>query len=235
MKDLQRKLDLCATQAVGTRDLWPEIAQRAQNRVRSAPRQAISPLGWVALAVALLVLTGTAAYAAAPILRGVYRINPTWNQSAADASHPVDMSQTQGDCTVTVEQVFADSERILIGGSVHGPETMSLSPTKLSLVTGDGIDLPFVDGAGDAREDGTSAWVWAFDATGLDALPPELDLRLSFELSGIPRNTAPEPMAEPADRRGDGSVVSVELSPIEPTVYGPFRFAFSAPVADPSK
>ena len=35
--------------------------------------------------------------------------------------------------------------------------------------------------------------------------------------------------------RGDGSVVSVELSPIEPTVYGPFRFAFSAPVADPSK
>jgi len=232
MKDLKRKLDLCATQAVGTRDLWPDIARRVQNRVRSAPRQAISPLGWVALVVALLVLTGTAVYAAAPILRGVYRINPTWNQSAADASHPVDMSQTQGDCTVTIEQVFIDSERILIGGSVHGPETMSLSPTKLSLVTGDGIDLPFIDGAGDAREEGTSAWVWAFDATSLDALPSELDLRLSFQMSGIPRNTAAEPMAEPADRRGDGSVVAVELSPIETTIYGPFSFAFSVPVAD---
>jgi len=235
MKDLQRKLDLCATQAMGTRDLWPDIAQRAQNQPRSAPRLANSPLGWVALAVALLVLTGTAAYAAAPILRGVYRINPTWNPSAADASHPVNLSQTQGDCTVTVEQVFADSERILIGGSVHGPETMSLSPTRLSLVTGDGIDLPFVDGAGDAREDGTSAWVWAFDATSLDALPSELDLRLSFQMGGLPRNTAPEPMAEPADRRGDGGVVGVELSPIETTIYGRFSFAFSVPVADPTE
>jgi hypothetical protein len=232
MKEIQGKLDQFAGQVTGSRDLWPEIERRLRKGTPLASRRAISSLRWVAVTASLLVLASTAAYAAGPILQSVYRINPNWNPAAADSSHQVNLSQTVDGCTVTVDQVFVDSERILIGGNTDGPEEMSLSPTKLKLVTDDGVDLPFVDGAGDAREDGTSAWVWAFDATAMEPLPSQPSLRLSFQLNGIPREKAPPPTAEPAEKSGDGSALVVELSPLESSVYGPFVFTFTVPVSD---
>jgi len=230
MRHIQRTLDDCASRAVGQIDLWPKIERKVLRQSSQALGKPASRLGWVALAVSLLVVASTAVYAAGPILKGVYRINPTWDPAAADASHPVNLSQTVDDCTVTVEQVYAYSERILIGITVDGPAGMSRVPVHMCLTTEEGIRLPWIDGAGDAPEQ----WVLAFDATSLGDLPSELRLHLSLEISAISVDEAASPTAAPADAAGDGGVVAVELSPIETTVYGPFTFEFTIPVSTSS-
>lgn len=226
--EIKQRLDDVAGYALGTTDLWPGIQRRATHRTRLARWMPATRLGWAALAAVAVVLLGSVAYAAAPLLTDVYRINPTWSPEASELSHPLSVSQTRDGCTVTLEQIYVDQERILIGLNVIGPGEMSLAPTGAILRTEDGLALPFVDGAGHA-EPGAAAHVLAFDATPLGELSDPLTLEFSFGIHAIPVGEAAPPMAPP-EHASDQSL-AVVLSPIETTLFGPYRFRISVPTA----
>jgi hypothetical protein len=231
-QEIKQRLDSVADQALGAVDLWPGVERRTLRGLRRARWMPASRLGWAAVAAVAVVLLGSAAYAAAPLLTDVYRINPTWNPAAGDSSYPVQVTQTIDGCTVTLEQVFIDQERILIGVSGTGPSEMSLGPTNVTLHTGDGQTLPWVDGAGHG-DLGAAAWVLAFDATSLEELPDLLTLDLSLSISAIPVDEAHPSPATP-EHASDQSL-EVVLSPIEASVFGPFRFTVSVPTAEATR
>ena len=226
---LRRVLDECGAQ-VGRPRIWPEIRRRlvAQAPLETRRRPA-SRLQWsVGLIVAALVI-GTGVYAGGSLLKGAYEINPAW-QTAAEQSHSVYLTQTHDDCTVTIEQVYADASRVVLGLSVQGPTSMSLAPGDTKLSTADGTLLPFIDGGGNADDPqrGVFTWVLSFDASAIGAMPAELSLNLAFRLNGFPvGEAAPENLA--------GDPTTTELEPIETRRYGPFTFELTVPVSDNSK
>ena len=230
---IRQKMDEAAAQALGTPDLWPALERRVARGSRRARWLPATRLGWAALTAIAVVLLGSVAYAAAPLVADIYRINPNWNPAARDESHLVHLTQTIDGCTVTLERVYVDSERILIGISAAAPGEMSLAPTRAVLRTEDGRALPFVDGAGHA-EPGAGAYVLAFDATSLAERSGLLALDLSLSIHAVPVGEAPPPMAPPAEALAE-SAVAVALEPLDATLFGPYRFAVRVPTGSASQ
>lgn len=226
---LRRMLDECGAQ-VGRPRIWPEIRRRlaAQAPVATRRRTAFRLRWSVGLIVAALVI-GTGVYAGGSLLKGAYEINPAW-QKAAEQSHPVHLTQTQDDCTVTIEQAYADTERVVLGLSVQGPIGVSLSPGDTRLNLADGTFLPFIDGGGNADpQRGAFTWVLSFDASAVGSMPAELPLSLAFRLNGFPVGEAAPPIAPPENLAGDPTVMRLE--PIKPRHYGYFAFKLTVPVS----
>ncbi len=225
---IRRRLDDCAT-VVGRPNLWPEIRRRLATQTPGRAVRRSFRVQWATGVIVAALVIGTGVYAGSSLLKGAYEINPAW-QRAAENSHPVHLTQTQDDCTVTIEQVYADAELVVIGFTVQSSAGMSVAPGDAWLTTDDGTVLPRLDGGGYAApESRTTSWLLSFDPSAMAAMPSELRARLTLKLSGVVVEDGAGPTAQPMEAEGEAQAFM--LSPIKATPYGPFTFELVVPVS----
>lgn len=231
-------------------DLWPAIQARLQT-----PRQAslwarwmpATRLGWAFLVLTLFLSFGAVVYALAPIVMSRLFQQEAGLRHVEQASlvQELNLSQTVGGVTVTLQRAYADANRIVVGFTISGPAGQRYDSRQVMLTDAAGTIFPEgplmygVTGQSDILEvelpPGEESYVISFDAAAIQGTPSVLHLRLTMEVEEfvLPPN-APElsptpdsPPAEPPD-----SMVIVVLEPLpasEGTIVGPFTFDFSVP------
>jgi hypothetical protein len=160
-------------------------------RVRLPRRATIA----AALVLAAVLLAGSA-YALEPLLNGVFNMEPGTQQIIElNLAQRVHISRALGGFTVTIERVYADSNRVVIGYSVatppgHGYSVDFMDPV---LTTPDGTALPAGGGMGSGNVGNTQGNVLFFDASGIDGSPEALQLHLVAQgLGGMEHAGSPD-------------------------------------------
>jgi len=240
---LARALDeLEAERVPADLDLWPRLRARITAQPHGAmPGRShpITRLGWVALAVAGLLLLSTTAYATMPTIGRLLRLfEPETMGQGESLGQQLNLSQTIGDVTVSVEWAYADAECIRIGYTVRSRDGRRFDPRPGRLADAEGRPMPWTMGYGVAGEsdrlgvalplgEGSYVAVFANEAHRAavgETLKLHLDLEVEELILPVPASAA-EPAAGPA---GPGSVL-LEPLPVGEHL-GPFTFEFSIPV-----
>jgi hypothetical protein len=145
---------------------------------RWLPRRAATVAA--ALVLAAVVLAGSA-YALVPLLNSVFNMEPGTQQLIElNLAQRVHISRPLGGFMVTVERVYADSNRVVIGYTVatppgHGYSVDLVDPV---LTTQDGTALPGGSGMGSGNVGNMEGNVLFFDASGITGNPTSLSLHL---------------------------------------------------------
>jgi hypothetical protein len=199
-------------------------------------------LGWASLILALLLILSAAAYALAPAVGQLFQQEPGLQHvEQANLVQELDLSQTVNDVTVTLEQAYADANRIVVGYTIKDPDGQRYDVHHLTLTDAAGAVFPGTIGLGvTGRSDifgiqlppGEGSYVNCFDAAVVEGTPAELDLRLVVEVRErvLPTDmpgTSPAPAGSPAE---PPEPMVVELEPMpQGAIVGTFTFDFSMP------
>jgi hypothetical protein len=238
-------LDEVAAQGLPTgADLWPVLRERALRRRRRSSVARWVPatrLGWAALALAAVVVFGglvAAARAAVPGIVGLLQKDERLQQVDLGRAQSLDLSQTIGGVTVTLEWAYADGERVLVGYTVRSSDGRRFDPYHPALTDAGGHALPWQGGYGltgqsdlvqEALPAGAGTYVEIFEYTrSSSALPEVLRLRFVTHVHELVLPAA-SPVPTASAREAGAAVVELEPLPNGETV-GPFEFAFSLAV-----
>jgi hypothetical protein len=232
--------ELAEQEVPASLDLWPAIQARLQPQRHPSWWTRIVPatrLGWAFLALALFLALGAAAYAVAPILSRVSQMEAGLQHiEQSKLGQELNLSQTLNGITVTLQWVYADANRLVVGFMVNGPEDLpgnhALSPARVTLTDAAGTVFPGLVGYGVTGQSdilkvslpsGEGAYLLTFDAAPIEGEPAELDLQLVMEVETY---VVPTPVPSTPD-------VYEDMGPLEPVVpmatAGPFTFDFSVP------
>ena len=221
-----------------TLDLWPEIQARVQPQRCPLLWTRLMPttrLGWAGLITALLLAFSAGAYAVAPLLSQAFQMEAgLYHIEQANLSQEVNLSQTVDGITVTLERVYADANRIVVGYTVNGstdmPDNRNLFPAQVTLTDEQGIVFPAIGGVGrfipvgpgaEAAEAWTGGFVASFDAAVVQGAHEALHLCLVMDVETYVVPTPMPPTPDVYEDRGSPD-------PIVPvTTAGPFTFDFS--------
>jgi hypothetical protein len=166
-------------------------------------------LAWALVPLAILLVGGTA-YAAISLMGGFFQtLAPDVEKAGLVVK--LDLSHTIDGVTVRLEQGYADSNTVLIGYTVMGRNARySPDARELSLVGGQ--DLPGMGGLGYVPTLNLLNWhpaettaVAAFDASVVEGMPAELNLRFETTVGDSPTVAGSD------------------------TTWGPFVFNFTLP------
>ncbi len=206
---LKRQLDEIAEQGIPeTLDLWPAIRRRIEavrpQRAQEAPQRTLR-IAWAvvpALAAILgLALFGLATYAGAqaPFDRAAELVQP--NDSGMYAVyneglyHKLDMSQSFGDLTFTINWAYADPVRAVIGYTTeYGPrDTFAPSAQILSVTDSNGDKLMPTGAFGDSIAPRSLTMMEAFMSPSSVAQLETLDLEVlvAVKLDALPIASPP--------------------------------------------
>jgi hypothetical protein len=214
-------------------DLWPAIRARLQPREHPSRWGRLMPAsrpGWAVLILTLFLALGAAAYAASPAVVRLFEQEPGLTEIAeADLVQQLNLSQTVAGVTVTLEQAYADANRIVVGFTMQGPDSeRRYEASQLTLTDAAGTPFPRTFGLGAAGESdlfgislppGEGAYLFSFDATAVTGLPEALDLRLVMGLEE--RAALPDASAEPAPSTEELLLMNVAPQPAPPAQTGP--------------
>ncbi len=178
----------------------PLLRVRQQNNVTFSPSKRLHsgyrfPVrGAVVLAslVAILaMLVGLASVAGVPILITLFHLEQgTQNVLQTNQYTDYHQSKSVNGFTITIEQAYADANRVIIGYTIHVPahqnQDAEFALGLSTLTTSQGVNLPFMGGVGSAAVVGISGDVFSFDASNIQSNPKELQLHLA-----IPFGTQP--------------------------------------------
>ncbi len=229
-------------------DLWPALEARVARR-RRAPWARLLPatrLGWAGLGLAILLAVGATVHATAPeIIRLLLQTQdgPLGGVDVAHLGQPLDLSQTMGNVTVTLQWAYADADRILIGYTIRSSDRRRYDPRDCELTDALGEALLFAGGYGVTGQSdimgvtlppGEGSYVYAFAHKA--ALPPvgqALKLRFALKVEELVLPTgAGSPTANPTDTTGGAPPYEVQLEPLPPgATLGPFVFELSIPMS----
>jgi len=167
-------------------------------------------LAWVILPLIILLIGGTV-YGASTIIREIFQ-NFAPQIETAGLAEDLNLSQTIDGVTVSLERAYSDSNIILLGFIVSGPENTYYTSSS-HLTTAEGITLPgmlgmgFVPGSdailGNWQLSERQALIMAFDASSINGAHSSINLILETNVSGSPAT--------------------------EEAVTGPFKFEFAVP------
>src|SRR5262249_41562525 len=127
---VKQALDDIAEQAVpGGVDLWPRI--EAQAKALAAMPEASPPAparpgrlrgrraAGAGLALAALLVAGATAYAGGPVLNRLLTMDDQFRtEDAQRLGRTLNLSQTLGDVTMSVQWAYADRQRVLVGYTI---------------------------------------------------------------------------------------------------------------------
>ena len=228
-----------------TLDLWPAIRAQVQPQRHPSRWARVVPatrLGWAFLALVLCLAFGAVAYAVAPAVGRLFQQEPGLQHvEQANLVQELNLSQTVNGVTVTLERVYADANRIVVGFTIKDPDGQRDDVHHLTLTDAAGTVFPGTTGFGvTGRSDifgvelppGEGAYVLAFDASAVEGTPAELDLRLVVEVRELvlPTDTpgpSPTSAGSPAEPQ-EPMVVELEPMP-QGAIVGTFTFDFSVP------
>ena len=235
-------------------DLWPDIRARV-DATRQSPRgnkrvsqwwvvhRPVPRWGWAFPTLIVLLLLSATVYAISPFINQVFHLVPSWQYlEQENLLHDIQLSQTAGGVTVTLEKVYADAHQILIGYSVSGSPDASLHNSEATLTDINGIVFREVAGAGVtgtseilnvSLPEGAGSYVKAFDAAAVRGAPDHLQLHLSLQLTQQQALAASEAELSTTDGRSVEPAAVVEvLTPetwAQETTAGLFDFDFDVP------
>lgn len=216
-------------------DHWPIIRERMMNK-QAAPHTKGVPLrrlGWAFVAVVLLLAFGAGAYAVGNLMSEATKMEAGLQHiEKAKLYQTVNQTRTIGGITVTLERVYADANRVVIGTTVKGPGYLA-DQREIShrgdfeLTDDQGHVLTEIWGVGqgsqpDPKGGGRGvSYLASFDTSAVPGEPQELGLRLVVNVS---TNVVPTPASCPVGKDCGG--------PGEPptATAGPFTFDFAVPV-----
>jgi hypothetical protein len=155
----------------------------------ASPGGWIHPLRWAAhrplvaaTLILALVLLGGAAFAVEPLIKQAFNMEPGTQQLLElKLAQDVHLVRQLNGFTVTIDKVYADSNRVVIGYTVatppnHGYAMELLDPV---LTTPDGLTLPGGDFMGTGAQNNAQAIIAVFDTSQITSMPPSLQLHLS--------------------------------------------------------
>jgi len=164
-------------------------------------------LAWAFLPLVVLLLGG-AVYGASSLLGELFQRHAPQLEEAGLAQE-LELNQTINGITVSLERAYADSNVVLVGFTVNGPDTRYQAEIS-GLSTDDGQNLSGMIGVGTGSKEiignlNSSATIYTFDASTLKDVPSELNLILEVSVADLPMI-------------GESK-----------TLAGPFRFEFDVP------
>ncbi len=182
----------------------PLLRVRQQNNVTFSPSKRLHsgyrlPLrGAVVLVsvVAILVMLASLATAAGvPILTTLFHLEPgTQNILQTNQYTDYHQSKSVNGFTITIEQAYADANRVIIGYTIDEPahenQNDQFALALSTLTTAQGVNLPFMGGVGSAAVVGISGDVFSFDASNIKDNPKELQLHLAIPFGTQPPASA---------------------------------------------
>jgi len=165
----------------------------------------------------ITTLVGGTAFAVNHNFWGVFNSDQgAGNAFLGDLGKTVNLVQSFQGYTMTVSWVYSDSIRAIMGYNIAGPaghhfESFALDNQRTTLQTGDGQQLPFMDGDSPALWAGSAQQIVYFDASALNVAGKTLSLHLD-----VPTITAED---------------NVHNAPPYTSIVvpGPYRFNFTAP------
>lgn len=244
-QQFRRTLDeLEAKRVPADLDLWPRLRARLAAHppgVRQGRWLPATRLGWIAVALVVLLAVGVTARVAAtaPVIgRLLQMFEPEVAHQGDPASlgQQLNLSQTIDNVTVSVGWAYADAQRIRIGCTVRSSDGRRFDPRAMRLADETGVPMPFtqgygVTGASDlldvALPPGESSYVWVFANEVQGAAPGEtLKLRLEMQVEEM---ILPAPAGDAAAGPAGPGATLLEPLPVGKRL-GPFTFEFSIPV-----
>ena len=192
----------CATQAVpDSLSLWPSIHSRLEARQRrssGAPKVFRGSLRWAFLSLILVVALTATAYAGSPVVRKLFQqMWPGANESGLVQN--INLSQTINGVTVTLENAYADANRIFVGFTVKDTAKRYI-PHQMKLTDATGTEFPGQLGMGVGGQSdilgmelppGEGSSIWQFDAAAVKGMPQELNLSFETYFSPMTKHAGP--------------------------------------------
>jgi len=239
MKDA---LDGLAQAAVPERmDLWPDVRARVpaapvgmKGAHTGAPLR--HRLGVAGLVVIGLLALGATAYAGAPVIGKLLAMDDHFKTADAERlGRSLDLSQTLGDVTVTVQWAYADGQRVLVGYRIKTADGLRFDPGEATLTdTSSGAVLHATGGYGVTGHSdildvtlppGESSNIATFDSpAGRQAATLKLHLSLTTAEYAPPSQATPAAIVNGDNTTAEGQP-AVRLA-----TAGPFEFDFEVPV-----
>lgn len=195
-------------------DIWPNLEIHFMKNLGSEQhiiRLPATHLGWITLIVLAILLISSVAYALSPTLRRLIQMDVGLNQvESTGLGHPLNLSQTNEDVTVTLAWGYADENRVAVGYGIETVSDESYEPKQFTLTDQEGrvfnptAGLGATGGAvivGEPATPGESDFVFSFETPPITGKPDAIYLNLELVLTSV-----------------DGSVVTQ-----------PFNFNFSLP------
>ena len=213
-------------------DVWPAVRARV---ARGQPGLALprSRLGWAGLALAGLLALVATAYAAAPVFSKLLAMDGQLKPADAERlGKALDLSQTLGDVTATVQWAYADGQRVLVAYTLKTADGRRFDPGGATLTDSAGAVLRSTGGYGVVGHSdvldvslppGENANIAIFDSPAGAGRMTTLKLHLSLSAAEY---ATPDP-ATPVLVNGD----TAQAQPaIRLATAGPFEFDFEVPV-----
>jgi hypothetical protein len=209
-QELRNHFSAEVKEAEPSRDWWHNAIARAGTRKHPSRWFGLVPktrLAWAFLPLVLL-LFGGAVYGASSLLSELFQKHAPQIEEAGLAQE-LDLSQTINGITVSLERAYADSNVVLVGLTVTGPDAR-YQPEVGGLSTVDGQNIPGMIGVGTGSKAimgnlNSSAMIYTFDTSSLKDVPSELSLILDVDVADSP------------------------IFGESKTLAGPFRFEFDVP------
>ena len=243
MDKQQIKHDLEALAKAGVPDgvdVWSGVRARVarsghavSGHINVGRRLRRGGLGWAALVLAGLLALGATAYAASPVISKLLAMDDQLKTVDAERlGKTLDLSQTLGDVSATVQWAYADGKRVLVGYTLKTADGRRFDPAGATLTDSSGAVLHTHGGYGVVGHSdildvtlppGEIATIAVFESPAGAAQAGMLKLHLSLSAAEY----APPSDATPV-------VVNGNSAQAQPAVLlanaGPFEFDFEVPV-----
>jgi len=213
-------------------DIWPRVQARVARAGRGTRTLPNLRWGWAGLALVGLLLLGATAYAASPVINKLLTMDDQFKTEDAERlGKTLDLSQTLGDVTATVQWAYADGKRVLVGYTLKTADGRRFDPAGATLTESDGTLLRTTGGYGVVGHSdilgvglppGEIANIAIFDSPAGTAHATALKLHLSLSAAEY----APPSDATPVVT---GNTAQAQVAVLLATA-GPFEFDFAVPV-----
>jgi hypothetical protein len=246
-QDVKDALDGLAREAVPERvDLWPGVAARVERApavTKGAHIGAWRPLlrgrlGWAGLALSGLLVLGATAYAASPVISKLLTMDDHFKTADAERlGRSLDLSQTLGDVSVTVQWAYADGQRVLVAYSIQSADGRRFDPGSATLTDSAGATLHSTGGYGVTGHSdilgvslppGQSTHIATFDSPAGVLTDKTASLKLHLSLSTA--EYAPPSSATPVVVVNGNDTTAQGQAAVLLATAGPFEFDFEVPV-----
>ena len=184
-------------------DIWPYLETKLMKNSFVTQRSIRLPatrLGWIASIILAFLLISSVAYALSPTLRRLIQMDVGLSQvESTGLGHPLNVSQTNEDVTVTLAWGYADENRVAIGYEIEASSDGLYEPTQFTLTDQEGQVFNPMVGLGTTGDSAVvsapmeSAYVFSFATPPITGRPDALNLNLKLVLVSVAGSVVTEP------------------------------------------
>jgi len=187
-------------------DLWPNLEVHLMKNPgsnKSTIRLPATRLSWITLIVLAFLLISSVAYALSPTLRRLIQMDVGLSQvESTGLGHPLNVSQTNEDVTVTLAWGYADENRVAVGYVIETGSDKVYEPKQFTLTDQQGQAFNPTAGLGATGGSAVagapvppveSDYVFSFATPPITGKPDALNLNLELVLTSVADSAVTQP------------------------------------------